>query len=108
MSNLAPQLRAAIEVLEQLRADSTSVAGAGSAAGEVAGWEEAHRVLSLHRLLDAQTQSLQAGLVWVQEFESNPDMVYRDGRRMPVDRLFKATPDGRACLRLVEALLTAK
>ena len=123
------RLKAAIEKLETLKAESTrgpwvirqdspsmdglnwslrtgGTAGIRITAHEYGFTQNADLIVTLHRAIDAQLALLRAGALWLDEFERRTP-AYSDGRPMDSLRLFKGLPWGRAVLDLADAILGA-
>jgi len=128
------RLQAAIDKLEQLKAESTQgewwfeslpETGESRIASDVYGFafmaattvtfypvpggmkpNDAELIVALHRTIDAQIAALRAGWVWFDDFEREAP-TYGDGRAVSASRLFKVSPEGRAIMQLADAILGA-
>lgn len=59
-----------------------------------------------NELARAHADVFRAGLQWFVEFYyEEDDWRYRDGSKMSPDRMYRITPEGRATIRLAEAIL---
>lgn len=58
----------------------------------------------LHRTIKAQLEVLRSGRAWLSDFVME-EPTYPDGRKMPPDRIFLITAEGRAIEALADAIL---
>jgi len=62
-------------------------------------------LVTLHRTVDAQLDLLRAGLAAISDVDRDPAARYSDGRRMDGGRMLTVSPEGRAIVALVDAIL---